>query len=93
MPKRTSMNISVTPELVRFVEERVSAGRYHTASEVFREGLRLLEAEEKKRDAELAALKAHLREGARQARQGMLVDPDDVLKEIRAKKALRRRRA
>lgn len=93
MPKRTSMNISVTPELARFVEQRVSAGRYHTASEVFREGLRLLEAEERKRDAELAALNAHLREGARQARKGMLVDPDEVLKEIRVRKSLRRKRA
>lgn len=93
MPRRTSMNVSVTPQLAKFVEARVAAGRYHTASEVFREGLRLLESEEKKRDAELASLKAHLKQGAAQARQGELVDPDDVLRQIASLKRKRRRRA
>lgn len=87
------MNISVTPELAQFVEKRVSAGRYHTASEVFREGLRLLEVEEKKRDLELASLKRHLKEGAQQAQRGEFVDPDEVLRQIESIKKKRRRRA
>jgi antitoxin ParD1/3/4 len=36
------MNISLTPELEQFVEARVKGGLYHSASEVIREGLRLL---------------------------------------------------
>lgn len=43
------MNVSVTPELEKFVQELVSSGRYHSASEVFRDGLRLLEQAERRR--------------------------------------------
>lgn len=49
MAVRASMNVSVTPELERFVQELVSTGRYHSASEVFRDGLRLLEQAERRR--------------------------------------------
>jgi antitoxin ParD1/3/4 len=40
MPTRTSMNVSLTPELEQFVHSRVASGLYQTASEVVREGLR-----------------------------------------------------
>ena len=43
------MNVSITPELERFVQDLVSSGRYHSASEVFRDGLRLLEEAERGR--------------------------------------------
>lgn len=43
------MNVSVTPELEAFVRGLVESGRYHSASEVFREGLRLLERAEHRR--------------------------------------------
>jgi len=43
------MNISLTPELERFVADKVNSGMYQTSSEVIREGLRLL------KDAGLAA--------------------------------------
>ena len=36
------MNISLTPELERFVAAKVESGLYNNASEVIREGLRLL---------------------------------------------------
>lgn len=40
---RTSLNVSLTPELERFITVRVASGRCQTASEVVRAGLRLLE--------------------------------------------------
>lgn len=43
---RTSLNVSLNPALERFIAERVSSGRYQTASEVVRAGLRLLEQTE-----------------------------------------------
>ena len=43
---RTSLNVSLTPALEQFIVERVSSGRYQTASEVVRAGLRLLEQAE-----------------------------------------------
>ena len=36
------MNISLTPELERFVQNKVESGMYTSASEVIRESLRLL---------------------------------------------------
>lgn len=36
------MNISLTPELEKFVQDKVSSGMYTSASEVIRESLRLL---------------------------------------------------
>lgn len=36
------MNVSLTPELERFVQEKVACGLYSSASEVIRESLRLM---------------------------------------------------
>jgi antitoxin ParD1/3/4 len=47
MPNRKTMNVSLTPELERYVAERVASGRYRSASEVVRAALRLLEKEER----------------------------------------------
>ena len=49
MVVRRTMNVSLAPELERFVAETVASGRYRSASEVVRAALRLLEREEQKR--------------------------------------------
>jgi antitoxin ParD1/3/4 len=46
MPQRPSLNVSLTPELVDYVGDRVRSGRYRSASEVVRAALRLLQREE-----------------------------------------------
>ena len=48
--QRTSLNVSLTPELERFITARVASGRYQTASEVVRAALRLLEQQEMRGD-------------------------------------------
>ena len=63
MPIRTSLNVSLTPELEQFVQSRVDSGRYQTASEVVREGLRLLEQREQENQARLEWLRAAAQEG------------------------------
>ena len=45
--------VSLTPELERYVAEKVDSGRYTSASEVVREALRMLEREEKSRKEQL----------------------------------------
>ncbi len=90
MAARTSLNVSLTPELNRFVQERVATGRYQTASEVVREGLRLLEHQDRDREATLDALRAKLARGSAQADRGEFVDPAAVLAQI---DELKRRRA
>jgi antitoxin ParD1/3/4 len=53
------MNVSLTPELEKLVEEKLKTGMYQTASEVVREALRLL----KERDQRLVQLRSDVRSG------------------------------
>lgn len=57
MPKNTS--ISVSQHFSDFIEAAVESGRYASASEVVREGLRLLE----QRETQLQGLRELIREG------------------------------
>jgi antitoxin ParD1/3/4 len=91
MPSQTSLNVSLTPELEKFVRDRVSIGRYISASEVVREGLRLLEEQEKERDAALIALKIKLKRAAAEADRGELHDGEEVFKRLDALIAHHRR--
>ena len=43
-------NVSLTPEIEAFINERVASGRFRSASEVVRAALRLLEDEEHRRE-------------------------------------------
>ena len=90
MPIRASLNVSLTPELEQFVQSRVASGLYQTASEVIREGLRLLEERERARDAALEELRTKIRRGAEQADRGELLDGEAVFEEIRKLSARRR---
>jgi antitoxin ParD1/3/4 len=60
MPTR---NISLTDRLDRFVETSVATGRYQNASEVVREGLRLLEHRHQEDMLKLRHLRKAIQEG------------------------------
>jgi len=84
MANRTTVNISLTPELNAFLRARVASGRYQTTSEVVREALRLLERQESEREEAFLHLKAKLERGAGQRDRGELLGGDEVLDELRA---------
>lgn len=58
-----AMNVSLTPELERFVREQVGSGRYLSSSELVREALRLLQDRERYRELKLAELKTEIQRG------------------------------
>jgi antitoxin ParD1/3/4 len=80
------MNVSLTPELEKYVAEKVATGRYTSASEVVREALRLLEREEKSRkeqiaefNRELDARVAALDRGEKVTKEQFLQDMSELL--------------
>ncbi|MEN3228299.1 type II toxin-antitoxin system ParD family antitoxin [Methylorubrum rhodesianum] len=67
MPKAPkTLNVSLTPELSQFIAVRVASGRYQSASEVVRAGLRLLERDE----ADWAARNGMQQTSERESRTG-----------------------
>ena len=79
------MNISLTPELEELVQKKVESGRYSSASEVIRAGLRLLEQED--------AMRAQVHEGIEQAERGELVDGEEAVARVKKRAASKRRNA
>jgi antitoxin ParD1/3/4 len=67
MPTR---NINLTDHFDNFVERQVSSGRYQNASEIVREALRLLEAQEEERKAKLKALRQAAKQGFDELEEG-----------------------
>ncbi len=64
MSKNTS--ISLGDHFESFISKNVGSGRYHSASEVIRAGLRLLEVEERKAEALKSALEIGEKSGIAQ---------------------------
>ena len=67
-----------------FIKEQIQQGRYDSASEVVRDGLRALEDREKFRAAKLKALRADIRRGAE---SGAGIASDAVFAEVRKRVA------
>jgi len=63
-----TMNVSLPPELVAFVESEVESGEYSTASEVVRDGLRRLVYDRATREEKMAILRREVGRGLDQAR-------------------------
>lgn len=69
-----------------FVRELLASGRYASASEVLRDGLRLLEDREKQREAKIAALRDAIQEGL-QSGPAVPLDMDAIKARARAERA------
>ena len=54
---------SVGKHFEGLIQTLIESGRYATASEIMREGLRLVEEREQQREAKLAALRAEVQKG------------------------------
>ena len=67
MPTR---NINLTDHFERFIEAEVESGRYGNASELVREGLRLIEERRRQELAKLKWLRGAVKEGLDQIDRG-----------------------
>ena len=85
------MNVSLTPELEELVAQKVQSGRYQSASEVIREGLRLLEDHDRLRAAQLGEVRRKLQVGLDQLDRGEGIPGEKVLAELKRKSAAVRR--
>ena len=66
----STRNVVLTDQQDKLIETLVSSGRYQNASEVLREGLRLIERREAEDAAKLAALKDAAKLGMASLEQG-----------------------
>ncbi len=71
MPRR---NVVLTERHEKVIEALIASGRYQNASEVLREGLRLLEQREEEHEAKLAALRAAAAAGFDAIERGRFAD-------------------
>jgi antitoxin ParD1/3/4 len=85
------MNINLTPELERLIQDKISAGLYRSQSEVVREALRLLVEQDRLRHARIARIRAaHTEHLAHADRKDV---PDNRTAPRAAARPLRKRRA
>jgi len=85
------MNVSLTPELEKFVAGKVESGRYTSASEVVREALRLLEEHDRSRTAQIAAFNKELGHRLASLDRGERIDPATARRRIQNKSQARRK--
>jgi antitoxin ParD1/3/4 len=87
------MNVSLTPELEKFVNTKVQTGRYNSASEVVREALRLLEEHERARASQLSEFNKELGRRLAALDRGEHVDPAAARARYRQKSEQRRKKS
>jgi antitoxin ParD1/3/4 len=80
------MNVSLTPELEKFVQKEVSSGLYQTASEVIRAGLRRLKEDRLSHNSanklSQEALEERLAQGIARLDRGEGVPADEIFKKL-----------
>lgn len=85
------MNVSLTPELEKFVADKVASGRYTSASEVVREALRHLDEYERSRAEQLAEFNRELQARLDALDRGEHVTAEESREHFRRRSAERRK--
>jgi antitoxin ParD1/3/4 len=78
------MNVHLTDELERLVQNKVQSGRYNSASEVVREALRLLEERDELRAIRKDELRKRIAEGLEAVKAGRVQNGEEVFDRIDA---------
>ena len=83
-----TMNVNLSPQLEDMVRQKVASGLYTSASEVVREALRMMEAQDQLRAAKLEQLRQDIREGL-ESGESTPWDADELKQEGRQRRAAR----
>ena len=78
------MNVSIPKDLEARIQARLAGGGYQSVSEVVREALRLFFDHDDIRQARLDRVRREIEEGVQQARDGDVVDGQEVMRQLRA---------
>ena len=84
------MNVSLTPELQRFVADKIKSGTYSSASEVVSDALRLLEEQDRTRGQRLTEFNDEVRERLASLDRGEFVELVDARQKLERKSEARR---
>lgn len=87
------MNVSLTPEFEQFIRTQVESGKYASADEVIRAGLRLLEERERIYKGRFEELQQEIMLGIEASERGEVVDGEIVFRELQQKLQQRRAQA
>jgi len=83
-----TMNVNLTPQLENMIKQKVTSGLYNSASEVVREALRLMDAQDRLRDVKLEQLRQDIRDGL-DSGEPTPWNPEEIKQEGRKKRAAR----
>jgi len=78
------VNIELTPELEKLVNEKVQGGVYGSASEVIGEALRLLVERDRTREQDIETVRAKIRRGIEQLDRGEGIPESVAVDRLRA---------
>ena len=73
------MNISLTPTLEKFVQDKVASGLYNSVSEVIREALRMMASKDKISQERIIQLNKEIEEGWNDA---VILDGDSAMENL-----------
>jgi len=79
------MNISLTPELEKFVQQKVNSGMYTSASEVIRESLRLLYIQDDLQSQKIEQLNQAIELGMQQLSEGKKISAEASYERLKKK--------
>jgi antitoxin ParD1/3/4 len=83
MARQTTLNVSLTPVLRKYVQSKLNSGRYESASEVVRDAIRALQ-EREQAAALWSVVRAKVAVARSEVAEGKTVDGDAAMNEILA---------
>jgi antitoxin ParD1/3/4 len=84
MARHSTLNVSLTAKLEKYVRSKVNSGGYESASEVIRESLRALQDREHAAMGFWACVREKVAVGRRQVAEGRMQDGEEAMAEIMA---------